>query len=69
MAQMAGGNFILHAAGIIDGYATTSYEKMMIDDEIIGMLRRIDRGVTVNEDTLAFDVIKEVGPHGRVSIP
>jgi len=65
MAQMAGGNFILHAAGILDGYNTVSYEKLMIDDEIIGMLRRIDRGVTVNEDTLAFDVIKEVGPQGE----
>jgi trimethylamine--corrinoid protein Co-methyltransferase len=65
MAQMAGGNFILHAAGIIDGYTTTSYEKLMIDDEIMGMLRRIDRGVTVNEDTLAYDVIKEVGPQGE----
>lgn len=65
MAQMAGGNFILHGAGIIEGYVTTSLEKLMIDDEIIGMLRRIDRGVTVNEDTLAFDVIKEVGPQGE----
>ncbi|AET68255.1 trimethylamine:corrinoid methyltransferase [Desulfosporosinus orientis DSM 765] len=65
MAQMAGGNFILHSAGIIDTYNTISLEKMMFDDEIIGMIRRIDQGVVVNEETLAFDVTKEVGPQGQ----
>jgi trimethylamine--corrinoid protein Co-methyltransferase len=65
MAQMAGGNFILHSAGIIDTYNTVSLEKMMFDDEIIGMIRRINQGVTVNEETLAFNVIKEVGPQGE----
>lgn len=65
MAQMAGGNFILHAAGILDTYNCTSFEKLMIDDEIIGMVKRIGRGVTVNDDTLAFDVIKQVGPRGE----
>lgn len=65
MAQMAGGNFILHSAGIIDTYNTISLEKMMFDDEIIGMMRRIDQGAVVNEDTLAFDVTKEVGPQGQ----
>ncbi|MDO0821272.1 trimethylamine methyltransferase family protein [Desulfosporosinus nitroreducens] len=65
MAQMAGGNFILHSAGIIDTYNTVSLEKMMFDDEIIGMIRRINQGAIVNEETLAFDVIKEVGPQGQ----
>jgi trimethylamine--corrinoid protein Co-methyltransferase len=65
MAQMAGGNFILHAAGIVDAYNMVSYDKLMIDDEIMGMMRRINQGVTVNEDTLAYDVIKEVGPQGE----
>mgnify|MGYP001081598513 CR=1 FL=1 len=64
MAQMAGGNFILHAAGIIETYNCTSYEKLIIDNEIIGYLKRINQGVTVNEETLAFDVIKEIGPGG-----
>ena len=29
-----------------------------------GILKRINQGVTVNDETLAFDVIKEVGPGG-----
>ena len=64
MAQMAGGNFILHAAGIIESYNCTSFEKLIVDNEIIGYLKRINQGVTVNEDTLAYDVIEEVGPRG-----
>jgi trimethylamine--corrinoid protein Co-methyltransferase len=64
MAQMAGGNFIMHGGGILEAYNCTSFEKMMIDDEVMGMVRRIGRGVEVNEETLAFDVIKELGPQG-----
>lgn len=64
MAQMAGGNFILHAAGIIETYNCTSYEKLIIDNEIIGYMKHINKGVEVNEDTLAFADIEEVGPQG-----
>jgi trimethylamine--corrinoid protein Co-methyltransferase len=63
MAQMAGGNFILHSAGIIETYNCTSYEKLIVDNEIIGYLRRIKQGVEVSDDTLAFEAIEEVG-HG-----
>ncbi|KAF5028240.1 Glycine betaine methyltransferase [anaerobic digester metagenome] len=65
MAQMAGGNFILHSAGIIDTYNLISLEKLIIDNEIIGYIKRINQGVTVNEDTLAYDVIRDVGPQGQ----
>lgn len=64
MAQMAGGNYILHSAGILETYNCVSYEKLIIDDEIIGMIKRIGRGVEVNDDTLAYEVIEEVGPRG-----
>jgi trimethylamine--corrinoid protein Co-methyltransferase len=65
MAQMAGGNFILHAAGIVETYNCVSFEKLMTDNEVIGMIKRIEKGVEVNDDTLAYDVIKEVGPQGE----
>ncbi len=64
MAQMAGGNFILHGGGILETYNTVSFEKLIIDNEVLGMWKRIDRGVEVNEETLAYDVIEEVGPKG-----
>lgn len=63
-AQMAGGNFILHAAGIIEAYNCVCLEKLIVDNEIIGYLKRIKKGVQVNDDTLAYDVIAEVGPQG-----
>lgn len=64
MAQMAGGNFILHSAGIIETYNCTSYEKLIVDNEIIGYCKHIAKGVEVNDETLAFDDIEEVGPQG-----
>jgi trimethylamine--corrinoid protein Co-methyltransferase len=65
MAQVCGINFVLHSAGILDSYNCMSYEKFIIDDEMCGMVKRIKRGYEVNPDTLAFDVIKEVGPGGH----
>ena len=63
-AQMAGGNFILHAAGILDSYNCTCYEKIIVDNEILGYMRRIAKGVEVDEEHLDFDTIAEVGPGG-----
>jgi trimethylamine--corrinoid protein Co-methyltransferase len=63
-AVQSGINFILHAGGMLSSYLTVSYEKMMIDDEICGMVRRFDAGFGLDEDDLAFDVIASVGPGG-----
>jgi len=65
MAQVSGINFVLHSAGILESYNCMSYEKFIIDDEICGMVKRIIRGVEVNADTLALNVIKEAGPGGH----
>ena len=64
-AQVCGINFVLHSAGILESYNCMSYEKFIIDDEMCGMVKRIRRGIEVNPDTLALDVIKEVGPGGH----
>ncbi len=64
-AALAGSNYIHHAAGRIkDGVA---YEQYVIDNEIIGMAKRGLRGICVNEETLAFSPIEEVG-HGGTFI-
>jgi trimethylamine--corrinoid protein Co-methyltransferase len=36
-----------------------------MDNEIIGMVMRAVEGIAVNDETLAFDVLKEVGPGGH----
>jgi trimethylamine--corrinoid protein Co-methyltransferase len=44
---------------------TTSFELIAMTDEIIGMLRRILKGVNADAGHLAVDVIQEVGPGGE----
>jgi trimethylamine--corrinoid protein Co-methyltransferase len=65
MAQVSGINFVLHTAGILDSYNCMSYEKFIIDDEMCGMVKRMNKGFNVNDDTLGLDAIKEVGPGGH----
>jgi trimethylamine--corrinoid protein Co-methyltransferase len=42
-----------------------SFEKLVIDNEICGMALRLMRDITFNDETLAFDLIKKVGPGGH----
>jgi len=61
-AGYAGVNFMYDAAGSIDGSIATSYEKVVIDNEICGMVSRILRGIEVTDETLAVDEIVRAGP-------
>jgi trimethylamine--corrinoid protein Co-methyltransferase len=61
MAAISGMNFIYEACGGLDGTLTFSYEKLVIDNEIAGMVSRILRGIEVNEETLAVDEICKYG--------
>jgi trimethylamine--corrinoid protein Co-methyltransferase len=65
LAALAGGNWIHDAAGFIEFCLTASYDKLVIDNEILGMVMRAVEGIQVNEDTLAFDLIKQGGPGGH----
>ena len=51
--------------GHIENALTFSYEQLVIDDAIAGYIRRMLQGFEVNEETLAFEVIKEVGIGGN----
>jgi trimethylamine--corrinoid protein Co-methyltransferase len=64
---LAGASFVLHGAGELENTLAVSYEKILVDNEIIDMARRFARGMGVNAETLAVDVIKQVGcgPHGQ----
>ncbi len=64
-ATTSGINFVLHAAGILEGYITASYEKFIIDSEICGMCKRIKRGETITAEKLAMEAINQVGPGGE----
>ncbi len=65
LVALAGANYIHDAAGLLEFATTASYEQYVIDDEINGMVMRAVRGMEFNEDTLALDVIKNVGSTGN----
>jgi trimethylamine--corrinoid protein Co-methyltransferase len=65
LCALSGANFIHDAAGLLDFALSASYEKYVVDNEILGMVMRAVEGVRVDEDTLAFDLIKDVGPGGN----
>jgi trimethylamine--corrinoid protein Co-methyltransferase len=65
LVGMAGADYIHLAAGMLDSGNAISYEQYVIDDEVIGMVKRVLAGIRVNKETLGFDVIKKVGPGGN----
>jgi trimethylamine--corrinoid protein Co-methyltransferase len=61
----SGIDFVLHAGGILTSYLAFSYEKLVLDDEMCGMMRRYEEGVEISPETLAYDVIANVGSDGN----
>jgi trimethylamine--corrinoid protein Co-methyltransferase len=64
-AVMAHGNMIKHAAGWMEGGLTASFEKMVMDAELLQMMTDFLLPLEVSEDTLGLDAIREVGPGGH----
>ncbi|MFA6448362.1 MAG: trimethylamine methyltransferase family protein [bacterium] len=58
----AGFDMFGQAGFVMDGF---SLEQLVLDDESLGMLQRVGEGVIVDDDTLAFDVIKKVAQGGN----
>jgi trimethylamine--corrinoid protein Co-methyltransferase len=61
---LAGGN-LSHDVGYIEYGLTASMEMTVLNDEIIGLVRRILGGIDVSEETMAVDLIDQVGPGGH----
>jgi trimethylamine--corrinoid protein Co-methyltransferase len=68
MVAMTGADCIHLTAGMMDSGNSISYEQFAIDNENTGMIQRILAGIKVDEDTLGFDVIRQVGPGGTYVI-
>jgi trimethylamine---corrinoid protein Co-methyltransferase len=64
-AVLAHTNLIMHAAGWVDGGLTVSFEKFIVDLENLAMFQHFLAGFTIDETSLALDVIAEVGPGGH----
>ena len=64
-AIMGGVNFVMHGAGWMEGGLHASFEKMVLDAELLQMVAAFLEPVVVDEDTLALSAIREVGPGGH----
>lgn len=63
--MLAHTNLIMHAAGWIDGGLTVSFEKFILDLEALAMTYHLLDGFALDDDALAIDSIREVGPGGH----
>ena len=64
-AVMGHANLILHGAGWMEGGLVASFEKLVVDVELIQSMVEFLQPLVVNEDTLGFEAMKEVGPGGH----
>ncbi len=62
-AALSGAN-IVSGAGSLDGGMAFSLQQLAIDDEMIGLTRRLLTGFEINDETLALDCVRRVGPKG-----
>ncbi len=64
MGMLSGANIIHESLGVIDSIMCTSYEKFVIDEELISRVMRISQGLTFSEETLSVPIIQDVGCGG-----
>jgi len=64
MTAQAGAN-LNHDVGYIEHGNTAALENLVINNDLIGYARRIVQGIEVNDETLAVDIIDNVGPGGH----
>jgi trimethylamine--corrinoid protein Co-methyltransferase len=60
---LSGANLV-HDVGYLESGLTCSYEMIVLCDEIISFVRRLMRGIKLDSNALALDVIDQVGPGG-----
>ncbi len=63
LSALAGAN-IVFGSGVLEQGLTIDYAKLILDAEMIRMIQTATRGVAISDETLAFDIIHEVGPGG-----
>ncbi len=59
------GTPLVHDLGFLDGAELGSLAHLIMLDEVISMIKRMMRGVTVNADTIMLDLIEKIGPGGH----
>jgi trimethylamine--corrinoid protein Co-methyltransferase len=63
-AEAFAGSNLIHDLGYLESGLTFSFVQLVICNEIVGWIKAFGKGYEVNDETLALDVIAEVGPDG-----
>lgn len=64
LLETLAGAQLVHDVGYLEGGLCNSLEQLVICDELIGYTKQFMRGLVIDAETLALDVIDEVGPFG-----
>jgi trimethylamine--corrinoid protein Co-methyltransferase len=64
-ALTGGANLLYQGAGWLEGGLTASFEKLVLDAEMLQQVAEVIAPVEVSDDTLGLDAIAEVGPGGH----
>lgn len=64
-AVMGHANFMMHGAGWLEGGLCASFEKFILDAEMLQMMAEFIRPLEVSEDAIGLEAIREVGPGGH----
>lgn len=65
MVDVQNGCHLIHDLGYLEGGLSGSLEMLVICDEIVAWIKRLMQEMEINEETLALDLIAEVGPNGQ----
>lgn len=63
--MLAGANFVLHAAGWMEGGLCTGFEKLVMDADRLGSYQKLLGGLDISEDAFAKDAYDEIDPGGH----
>ena len=55
---------MIYGAGMLDSGLIFSYAQLVIDNDIFKMIRKVMQGMHIDDENLAVDIIKSVGPGG-----
>jgi len=65
LTQAMSGTNLIHDVGFLESGLTGSFDMLVMTDELLGMVKRFKKGIEVNEETMAVDLIDKVGIGGH----
>ena len=64
MGALGGAHMVFECLGVLDAIMTTSYEKLMVDLEIVSRVMRLREGIDTSDKEQVVNLIQEIGHQG-----